>query len=25
TLEALIPLLPPEYASGVIWAQSKFG
>ncbi|ENZ4868654.1 hypothetical protein, partial [Escherichia coli] len=24
TLEALIPLLPPEYASGVIWAQSKF-
>ncbi|MGA3716099.1 hypothetical protein, partial [Escherichia coli] len=23
--EALIPLLPPEYASGVIWAQSKFG
>ncbi|WP_252496221.1 hypothetical protein, partial [Escherichia coli] len=21
----LIPLLPPEYASGVIWAQSKFG
>ena len=24
TLEALIPLLPPEYASGVMWAQSKF-
>jgi 5-(carboxyamino)imidazole ribonucleotide synthase len=23
TLEALIPLLPPEYASGIIWAQSK--
>ncbi|MCG2942356.1 hypothetical protein, partial [Escherichia coli] len=23
-LEALIPLLPPEYASGVMWAQSKF-
>ncbi len=23
TLEALIPLLPPEYASGVIWAQSR--
>ncbi|MCZ6145121.1 hypothetical protein O5255_27925, partial [Escherichia coli] len=22
--EALIPLLPPEYASGVMWAQSKF-
>ena len=22
TLEALIPL-PPEYASGIIWAQSK--
>ncbi|XNM64159.1 hypothetical protein ACLK2H_03070 [Escherichia coli] len=25
TLEALVPLLPAEYASGVIWAQSKFG
>ncbi|MGR5823519.1 5-(carboxyamino)imidazole ribonucleotide synthase, partial [Escherichia coli] len=24
TLEALITLLPPEYASGVMWAQSKF-
>ncbi|XPE40927.1 hypothetical protein ACNKHK_02745 [Shigella flexneri] len=23
TLEALIPLLPPEYASGIIWAQSS--
>ena len=23
TLEAIIPLLPPEYASGIIWAQSK--
>lgn len=23
TLEALVPLLPPEYASGIAWAQSK--
>ena len=23
TLEALIPLLPPEYASGIAWAQAK--
>jgi 5-(carboxyamino)imidazole ribonucleotide synthase len=23
TLEAIIPLLPPEYASGIVWAQSK--
>ena len=23
TLEAMIPLLPPEYASGIVWAQSK--
>lgn len=23
TLEALIPLLPPEYASGIVWAQAK--
>lgn len=23
SLEALLPLLPPEYASGIIWAQSK--
>ncbi|VDY43431.1 phosphoribosylaminoimidazole carboxylase ATPase subunit [Salmonella enterica subsp. arizonae] len=23
TLEALSPLLPPEYASSIIWAQSK--
>jgi len=23
TLEALVPLLPPEYASGITWAQSK--
>jgi 5-(carboxyamino)imidazole ribonucleotide synthase len=23
TLEALVPLLPPEYASGMTWAQSK--
>ncbi|NDO79222.1 5-(carboxyamino)imidazole ribonucleotide synthase [Citrobacter sp. NCU1] len=23
TLEALVPLLPPDYASGIIWAQSK--
>ncbi|XTZ37390.1 5-(carboxyamino)imidazole ribonucleotide synthase [Salmonella enterica] len=23
TLEALLPLLPQEYASGIIWAQSK--
>lgn len=25
TLEALIPLLPPEYASGIAWAQVKLG
>lgn len=25
TLEALTPLLPPEYASGIIWAQSTLG
>ncbi|MTH44797.1 5-(carboxyamino)imidazole ribonucleotide synthase [Intestinirhabdus alba] len=24
TLEALSPLLPPEYASGILWAQSQF-
>ena len=23
TLEAIVPLLPPEYASGIVWAQSK--
>ncbi|WP_435929392.1 5-(carboxyamino)imidazole ribonucleotide synthase [Dryocola sp. BD613] len=23
SLEALVPLLPPEYASGIAWAQSK--
>ena len=23
TLEALMPLLPPEYASGLTWAQGK--
>ena len=23
TLEAMVPLLPPEYASGIAWAQSK--
>jgi 5-(carboxyamino)imidazole ribonucleotide synthase len=23
TLEALVPLLPVEYASGIAWAQSK--
>ncbi len=25
TLEALTPLLPPEYASGIAWAQGKLG
>ena len=25
TLEALIPLLPPDYASGIAWAQLKLG
>ncbi|MTD86174.1 5-(carboxyamino)imidazole ribonucleotide synthase, partial [Escherichia coli] len=25
TLDALIPLLPPEYASVVLWAPRKFG
>jgi len=23
SLEALVPLLPPEYASGIAWAQMK--
>jgi 5-(carboxyamino)imidazole ribonucleotide synthase len=23
TLEAMVPLLPPEYASGIAWAQAK--
>jgi len=23
TLEAIVPLLPPEYASGIAWAQTK--